>query len=54
MEEDEAVVAVRTNTYYYGWLVGIEVTTSSGRQFSWGDLNRVKNTEHQYIIDALA
>ena len=40
LEEDEAVVAVRTNTYCDGQLVGLEVTTSTGRQVSWGNLDR--------------
>ena len=33
LEENEAVVAVRTNTRGGdSWLVGLEVTTSTGRQ----------------------
>ena len=39
LEENEAVVAVRTNTNFRGWLHGLEVTTSTGRQVSWGDLD---------------
>ena len=40
LEENEAVVGVRTNTDDRGWLGGLEVTTSTGRQVSWGDLDR--------------
>ena len=40
LEENEAVVAVRTNTGNYGWLKGLEITTSTGRKRSWGDLDR--------------
>ena len=40
LEENEAVVAVRTNTTGAGWLFGLEVTTSTGRQVSWGDLDK--------------
>ena len=29
-----------TNTSDYGWLMGLEVTTSTGRQVSWGDLDK--------------
>ena len=39
MEENEAVVAVRTNNDYRGWLIGLEITTSTGRKRSWGDLD---------------
>ena len=39
MEENEAVVAVRTNNDYTGWLRGIEITTSTGRKKSWGNLD---------------
>ena len=40
MEENEAVVAVRTNTVSRdGWLRGLEITTSTGRKKSWGDLD---------------
>ena len=39
MEENESVVGVRTNTTISGWLGGLEMTTSTGRQFSWGDLD---------------
>ena len=39
MEENEAVVAVRTNTDRDGWLFGLEITTSTGRKRSWGDLD---------------
>ena len=35
-----AVVAVRTNTDFRGWLIGLEVTTSTGRHISWGDLDK--------------
>ena len=38
MEENEAVVAVRTNNDEDGWLFGLEITTSTGRKRSWGDL----------------
>ena len=40
LEENEAVVAVRTNTDRDGWLGGLELTTSTGRQVSWGDLDK--------------
>ena len=40
LEENEAVVAVRTNTDGTGWLGGLEVVTSDGRQCSWGDLDK--------------
>ena len=49
MEENEAVVAVRSNTSgtggysysdYRGWLGGLEITTSTGRKRSWGDLDK--------------
>jgi len=40
LEENEAVVAVRTNTGDYGWLRGLEITTSTGRKKSWGDLDK--------------
>ena len=44
LEENETVVAVRTNTHGHGGhLFGLEVTTSTGRQVSWGDLD----TEHE-------
>ena len=36
LEEDEAVVAVRSSTNGWGWLYGLEVTTSTGRKVSWG------------------
>ena len=39
MEENEAVVAVRTNTGGNGRLFGLEVTTSTGRKRSWGDFD---------------
>ena len=39
MEENEAVVAVRTNNDRDGWLCGLEITTSTGRKRSWGDLD---------------
>ena len=39
MEENEAVVAVRSNTDDTGWLKGLEITTSTGRKRSWGDLD---------------
>merc|ERR1719323_341254 len=39
LEENEAVVAVRTNNDIYGWLEGLEITTSTGRKRSWGDLD---------------
>ena len=39
LEENEAVVAVRTNTTGAGWLFGLEVTTSTGRHISWGNLD---------------
>ena len=39
MEENEAVVAVRTNNDYKGWLLGLEITTSTGRKKSWGNLD---------------
>ena len=37
LEENEVVVAVRTNTDDFGWLRGLEITTSTGRKRSWGD-----------------
>ena len=40
LEKNEAVVAVRTNTGVHGCLVGLELTTSTGRQISWGDLDK--------------
>ena len=40
MEENEAVVAVRTNNDDTGYLIGLEVTTSTGRKKSWGDLDK--------------
>jgi hypothetical protein len=40
LEENEVVVSVRTNTQGFGWLRGLEVTTSTGRQVSWGDLDK--------------
>ena len=40
LNENEAVVAVETNTDRDGWLFGMEMTTSTGRQFSWGDLKK--------------
>ena len=39
MEENEVVVAVRTNTDWPGFLQDLEITTSTGRKKSWGDLN---------------
>ena len=39
LEENESVVAVRTNTDRDGWLYGLEITTSAGRQRSWGELD---------------
>ena len=39
MEENEVVVAVRTNTADYGVLRGLEITTSTERKRSWGDLD---------------
>ena len=39
LEDNEAVVGVRTNNDNDGWLWGLEVTTSTGRQVSWGDLD---------------
>ena len=40
LEENESVVGLRTNNGGTGWLFGLEVTTSTGRQVSWGDLDR--------------
>ena len=40
LEDNETVVGVRTNTDEDGWLGGLEVTTSSGRQISWGNFRR--------------
>ena len=39
LEENEVVVAVRTNTADYGVLRGLEITTSTERKRSWGDLD---------------
>ena len=39
MKENEVVVAVRTNTDEDGRLFGLEITTSTGRKKSWGDLD---------------
>jgi len=39
LEENEAVVAVRTNNSGNGWLRGLEITTSTGRKKSWGNLD---------------
>ena len=40
LEENEAVVAVRTNNSgTYGSLYGLEITTSTGKKKSWGDLD---------------
>ena len=41
LEEDEAVVAVRSSTNGWGWLYGLEVTTSTGRKVSWGQKRSV-------------
>lgn len=40
LEDNETVVGVRTNNDGTGWLGGLEVTTSTGRQVSWGDLDK--------------
>ena len=40
LEENEAVVAVRSNAGCIGFLRGLGVTTSTGRQISWGDLDK--------------
>ena len=46
LEENEAVVVVRTNTDgVVGWLRGLEITTSTGRKISWGDLDMDKDYE---------
>lgn len=39
-EENDAVVAVRTNNDGHGWLRGLEITTSAGRKMSWGNLDK--------------
>ena len=40
LEDNETVVGVWTNNDYDGCLGGLEVTTSTGRQMSWGDLDK--------------
>ena len=57
LEENEAGVAVRTNTDGTGWLRGLEVTTgrqistSTDRQVSYGDLDTdFKNGEKKRIV----
>ena len=40
LEDNEAVVGVRTNLNGWAWLMGLEVTTSTGRQISWGNLDK--------------
>ena len=39
LEKNESVVAVRTNTDAIGLMYGLEVTTSTGRQVSRGNLD---------------
>ena len=39
LEENETVVGIRSNTDHAGWLGGLELTTSTGRQVCWGDLD---------------
>ena len=51
LEEDEAVVAVRTNTDKYSWLRGLEVTTSTGRQVSWGDLDYKSGEKRRSVVE---
>ena len=55
MEENEAVVAVRTNTIIAlsaGWLCGLEITTSTGRKRSWGDLDKDGEKRRSAVVNA--
>ena len=52
MEENEAVVAVRTNTDKDGWLRGLEITTSTGRKKSWGDLDYNGERRRSAVVNA--
>ena len=52
MEENEAVVAVRTNTDWEGWLRGLEITTSTGRKRSWGDLDKDGEKRRSAVVNA--
>ena len=51
LEEDEAVVAVRTNTDGDGWKYGLEVTTSTGRRVSWGDLDYKGGEKRRSVVE---
>ena len=50
MEENEAVVAVRTNTSGDGWLLGLEITTSTGRKKSWGYLDYTNGEKRRSAV----
>ena len=53
MEENEAVVAVRTNNDDRdGWLLGLEITTSTGRKMSWGDLDKDGEKRRSAVVNA--
>ena len=50
--ENEAVVAVRTNTDSRdGWLYSLEVTTSTGRQVSWGNLDYKSGEKRRSVVE---
>ena len=52
LEENEVVVAVRTNTDRDGWLLGLEITTSTGRKRSWGDLDYNGEKRRSAVVNA--
>ena len=52
MEENEAVVAVRTNNDGSGLLYGLEITTSTGRKKSWGDLDYNGEKRRSAVVNA--
>ena len=52
MEENEAVVAVRTKTDGNGWLKGLDITTSTGRKTSWGNLDKDGEKRRSAVVNA--
>ena len=52
MEESEAVVTVRTNNNEVGWLRGLEITTSTGRKRSWGNLDKFGEKRRSAVVNA--
>ena len=50
LEENEAVMAVRTSTDDTGYLRGLEITTSTGRKKSWGYLDYTNGEKRRSAV----